>query len=95
MAACKPSIHVFLGRPPFLFLLFLLTGKIFLRQSKHIISSTNETKLVPVSICTPQVYSAGKSNTGTDFLQALRFPHLYGSGKSRPYRNPNPGPSSP
>jgi len=56
----------------------MLIDKIFLRrQNKNIISSADETKLVPVLICPPQVYSAGQSNTGTDFLQALRFLCLY------------------
>ena len=73
----------------------ILIGKIFLRPNKHISSIADETKLVPVLIRPSQVHSAGQSNTGTDFLQALRFPYLYEFGKSRPYRNPNSGPSSP
>jgi len=73
----------------------LLTDKIFLRRNKRIISITDDTKLVPVSIYLPQVYSVGQSNRGTDFLQALPFPCLCESGKHRPYRNPKSGPSSP
>jgi len=76
-------------------MVIMLIDEIFLRRNKHIISSADETKLVLVSICPSQAYSAGQSNTGTDFLQALRFPCLYESGKSRPYRNPNSGPTSP
>jgi hypothetical protein len=79
----------------FYYIYFLLTDKLFLRRSKHIISSADETKLVPLSICPPQVYIAGQSNTGTDFLETVPFLSLYESGKYRPYRNPKSGPSSP